>query len=48
MVKKVDKCIFLVNIRTLFRGLSDLSGSSAANIADEIMIQTRTMLPKYE
>ena len=32
---------------TLFLSELELSGSSAANMAEEIMMQTNTMLPKY-
>jgi hypothetical protein len=33
-------------LATLFRSVSALSGSSAANIADEMRIQARIMFPK--
>jgi len=35
------------NKPTLFLSEFELSGSSAANMAEDIMMQTRTMLPKY-
>ena len=36
----------IVNVLTLFRSELELRGSSAANIAEETMMQTRTTLPK--
>ena len=39
ILKQVDLTLFLSEL--------ELSGSSAANMAEEIMMQTNTMLPKY-
>lgn len=42
----IVKSIGNLVMRTLLRSVSALSGSSAANIADEMRIQARIMLPK--